>query len=316
MRRYSLLICVFLVWILPAMLLLFFPAYDSTTVTPVTEQSEQPATATICVSVDGRVEEMGLDNYVASVLLAEMPASFESEALKAQAIAIRTYTLRRLNAASKHSQAHVCTDFSCCQAFAPLTEDEASGIMKEAVTQTSNVVLLYEGDLIDATYFSCSGGRTESALAVWGADVPYLQAQDSPGEEASSHYHDSYIMSRTEFIERLGIENEPQIEDISYTDGGGIHYITIGGKTFSGTELRDRLGLKSTAATVTLNGEGILITTQGYGHRVGMSQYGADAMALDGYDHKAILAYYYPGTSYYKLSQEELFRIFDKAENL
>lgn len=311
-----LLLCVFLVWVLPLMILPLFPLVESNQETPQALCNIEPVSNRIRVLQDGMVTEMDVDTYVASVLLAEMPASFEQEALKAQAVATRTYTLRRLVTDSKHPQAHVCTDSGCCQAFAQLTTDSASKLMYDAASQTTGIVLMYDGELIEATYFSCSGGRTESALEVWGSDVPYLQSRVSPGEEIASHYRDTYILSFSEFAERLDLENESQIDEISYTDGGGIQSITIGGSVFSGTELRKRLALKSTAATFTPFDDGYLITTQGYGHRVGMSQYGAEAMALTGSDYREILAHYYPGTNCATLSQEELSLLFDKAGNL
>jgi stage II sporulation protein D len=168
----------------------------------------------------------------------------------------------------------------------------------EAVSATSGYVLTYEGKPIEATYFSCSGGSTEDAVAVWGADFPYLRAVESPGEEAAAHHRDMLAFSRWELEKKLGVTLTGQwLGKITYTACGGVDAICIGGKTFTGKEIRTLLNLRSTAFSIKTEGEEIVIITKGYGHRVGMSQYGADAMARGGSSFAEILAYYYPGTS-------------------
>jgi len=247
---------------------------------------------------------MKLEDYIVCVLLAEMPSEFEQEALKAQAVAARTYTLKRQQAGNKHENAAVCTDASCCQAYCP-EEDflvsgestEALNKMKNAVLSTAGQVLTYDGALIEATYFSCSGGRTEAAVAVWGSEVAYLQAVDSPGEENASHYMDTVSFTLQEFADKMGVElSGSWLGKITYTDGGSVETITIGSKQFKGTEMRQKLGLRSTAFVITPVGDKVTITTKGFGHRVGMSQYGAEAMAVQGKTYAEILAHYYPGT--------------------
>jgi stage II sporulation protein D len=171
---------------------------------------------------------------------------------------------------------------------------------RAAANDTTGHVLTYNGALIEATYFSCSGGRTEDALAVWGTDVPYLKAVDSPGEENAKWYTDRVRFSAAEFATRLQLvlTGSPSgwFGPVTRTSGGGVDTMEIGGVIFKGTELRQRLGLRSTAFSVTVVGELIYVSTKGYGHRVGMSQYGADAMALNGYGYTQILEHYYPGT--------------------
>lgn len=256
---------------------------------------------------DGTVEEMPLEDYLVSVVLREMPADFEVEALKAQAVVARTYTLRRIEMGSKHMGAAVCTDASCCQGYwsrqAYITEGGQQALLDkviDAVDLTANEVLVYGDALIDATYFSCSGGRTEDALAVWGADVPYLQSIESPGEEGATHYTDTVSFSVSDFAEKLGLDvaAEPQnwLGSITYTDGGGVEEIQICGTTYKGTTIRQKLGLRSTAFLISVVGDSVTITTKGYGHRVGMSQYGADAMAVQGKTYRDILFHYYQGT--------------------
>lgn len=250
---------------------------------------------------------MDLEDYIMGVLLQEMPAEFESEALKAQAVASRTYTLRRYEKRFKHGNAAVCTDSSCCQAYCSPESylrnggsEECIEKVRNAVTETSGQVLTYAGELIEATYFSCSGGMTEDARAVWGADIPYLQATPSPGEESADHYSDTVTLSLNEFERTLGFDPtghpEKWIQDITYTQGGGVETVNICNRTYTGVELRKLLNLRSTAFVITVVGDTVSITTKGFGHRVGLSQYGADAMAVSGYGYEQILAHYYSGS--------------------
>ncbi len=253
------------------------------------------------------VEEMDMDAYLVGVVLAEMPAAFEAEALKAQAVVARTYARKACETGGKHGDGSVCADPTCCQGYCKEDAYLASGgtwesvqKIRDAVFSTSGQVLTYEGDLIEATYFSCSGGSTEDAAAVWGRDFPYLQAVESPGEEEAAYYRDTvcYVPSELESLLGISLEDAPQdwIGEILYTEGGGVSTVAIGGQTFEGTELRSLLGLRSTAFSIQAQQDLITITTKGYGHRVGMSQYGADAMAIRGSDYRQILAHYYPGT--------------------
>ncbi len=257
---------------------------------------------------DGSVETMDMDAYLVGVILAEMPSTFEAEAKKAQAVVARTYTRKASVTGGKHGDGSVCTDSACCQAYIPeevyLSKGGTQGAIdaaRAAALATSGYVLTYEGELIEATYFSCSGGSTEDAAAVWGTDFPYLRAVESPGEEHAVHYTDTVLFSKAEIGEKLGITlaGDPKgwIGMVCYTSGGGIKTMDIGGKTFSGTQLRTLLNLRSTAFSVETDSRGLTITTRGFGHRVGMSQYGADAMAALGSTWQEILAYYYRGTS-------------------
>ncbi len=255
---------------------------------------------------DGKVEMMALEDYIVGVVLAEMPADFEIEALKAQAVVARTYALKRNLISQKHMEQAVCTNPSCCQAYCTQEEYIASGgtntaleKVEDAVIQTKNEVLTYNSELIDATYFSCSGGKTEDAKAVWGADVPYLQSVDSPGEEYANHHIDTVYFTLDEFADCLQIKTElltgNWIGEISYTKGGGVAKVSICNQLYSGVELRKLLGLRSTAFIISAVGNKVTVTTKGFGHRVGMSQYGADAMAVSGKNYKEILSHYYKG---------------------
>lgn len=262
---------------------------------------------------NGTVEAMEIETYISGVVLAEMPSDFEQEALKAQAVVARTYALKRHFSQEKHAGGAVCTDFGCCQAYCAEEDFLASGGTQialdkvvNAVKQTSGMVLTYQSQLIDATYFSCSGGKTEDAEAVWGTAVPYLQSVASPGEEEAVHYMDTVFFTLEEFAAYLQIDQAlltgSWIGDITYTNGGGVADITICDHTYSGTEIRSLLGLRSTAFVITAVGNTVTVTTKGFGHRVGMSQYGADAMALSGSSYEDILTYYYQGTTLEKFA--------------
>ncbi len=251
------------------------------------------------LQADGSQQKMELDRYILGVVLAEMPADFAPEALKAQAVVARTYALKRYYASDKHTYA-VCTDSTCCQAYCCPEEkypQEAVRKAAQAVEATSGQVLTYNGELIEATYFSCSGGRTEDAVAVWGGEIPYLQAVDSPGEENAASYLKSVRFSIQELAQILQKDRLAGdfIGEITYTSGGGVDTIVIGDTTYTGVEIRRLLGLNSTAFTITALGDTVTVTTKGYGHRVGMSQYGADAMARAGNSYTQILAHYYQG---------------------
>ena len=259
------------------------------------------------------VKELTLREYLIGVLLAEMPADFPEEALKAQAIASRTFALRQAEA-KKHEGADICTDPACCQGY--LTDASADGLKRltEAVEATDGLVMTYADGLIDATFFSCSGGRTEDAAAVWGGDIPYLRSVDSPGEEDAPRYTETVTVSAETFSETLrGAYPETNLSGspkgwfgaCSYTEGGGIDTIFIGGTAVNGTKLRSLFSLRSTniAFAVTEAGE-IEITTCGFGHRVGLSQYGAKAMAEAGASFDEILTHYYDGAAVTRLLTE------------
>lgn len=287
---------------------------SNTSVTTTTQSQQTPATAPmpeVCqvpVLLGEERVMMDLEEYLLGVLLAEMPASFETEAIKAQAVASRTFTLWNSTVSSNHEPYAICTDASCCQGYlSPLRFIQQGGSsaqlekIRSAVKATEGEVICYDGELILATYFSCSGGITEDALAVWGQEYPYLQSVESPGEENAVYFTDEKQFSLEEFSQALNVELSgvpgSWIGVITYTNGGGVKTIDICGTSFTGTQIRSKLGLRSTAFTLAVSEQGITVYTRGYGHRVGMSQYGADAMAIKGSDYQQILRHYYPGTA-------------------
>lgn len=302
LRRYQWIYAVSLGLVLPYFMLnVTFKKGDISIQEKVTESVGEDSCKEIGVLLPGGESVvMLLDDYVTGVVLAEMPAAFESEALKAQAVLARTYALKKAST-EKHRGGLICTEASCCQGFC--STDHYNGStenlekVKEAVKATEGQVLTYQGELIEATYFSCSGGRTEDAVAVWGTEVPYLKSKESPGEEGSDRFTSTIIMDRTEFVSELGLADQAvSITHVTYTDGGGVQEIWFGDKSFSGVQVREMLQLPSTAFQMNIVGNSVIITSKGYGHRVGMSQYGANAMALQGSDYRQILAYYYENT--------------------
>lgn len=289
--------------------------YRAQSVPEITVSTEVPEQNLVSLPVRmrteaGSVTDLDMDDYLIGVVLAEMPATFETEALKAQACVARTYARKAYVTGGKHGDGSVCTEPSCCQGYRSAESYLADGgteqsvdRVRSAVYATSGMVLTYDEELIEATYFSCSGGRTEDAVAVWGTDFPYLQAVDSPGEEEAVYYTDVKTFSEADFVQLLGVSvSEPLLGSSTYTEGSGIHTMVIGGKTFSGTQLRKLLGLRSTVFSIKAEEGEIRITTKGYGHRVGMSQYGADAMAKEGKTWQEILQHYYTGAEITQLS--------------
>ena len=320
--------CILLIYLIPMLLLRIFPTEktidkSSENIQNVVSREEiyqEEGEESIDLYIDRKItvltdngpQMMDLEQYIFYVVLGEMPAEFELEALKAQAVVARTYACRKMNN-PKHENADICTDSTCCQAYISQEDYIRYGKsqqdlqkVKDAVVSTRGEVLMYQGQLVEATYFSCSGGRTEDALAVWGKDVPYLQSVSSPGEENSAYYSNSVSFSIQQFSEKLGValsgDSGAWIGTIVYTEGGGVSTIVIGNRTFTGVEMRQKLGLRSTSFEISCSADKVNITTKGYGHRVGMSQYGADAMAVQGSGYQNILYHYYTGTTLSVLS--------------
>lgn len=274
---------------------------------------EQQTTASSGLTVpvllqSGVVEDMQLEEYITRVLLGEVPASFEMEALKAQAVAARTYTLYCGQTSDRHGEGAVCTDYRCCQAYQEPDSYLRSGgtqaeldKVRQAVEETAGQVLRYNGELIVATYFASSGGVTEDAQEVWGQAYPYLSSVDSPGEETEGEYDESKTFTAEEFQQILGVQLSGTPENwfgrVYESLGEGVGVIRIGGRLYGGTEIRSLFGLRSTVFTVTTTENSVTFHTRGYGHRVGMSQYGANAMAQSGSTYEEILAHYYTGTT-------------------
>lgn len=263
---------------------------------------------------DGEVTEMTMSDYLWCVTAAEMPASFEAEALKAQVVTARTYTVWKMAVGEpNHPDADVCTDINCCQAFlsreqAAATWGESAAFYTEkisaAVSDTDGQIITYEGQPIQAVFFSSAAGRTEDAVAVWGNSVPYLVGVDSPEGDDVPNYHTEVTLTAEEFRETFlasypgaDLSGSPSgwFRNATATASGRVASVDVGGVTVKGTELRSLFSLRSASFTVETGENSVTFQVTGYGHGVGMSQYGANALAQQGMTYEEILKWYYTG---------------------
>lgn len=264
---------------------------------------------------DGTVEETTMAEYLWCVVAAEMPASFEPEALKAQACAARTYTVRKqLHPSQSHPDADVCTDSSCCQAYHSREEamagwgdnaEEYAARIDAAVSATDGLGILYDGEPIQAVFFSSAAGRTLDAVEVWGNQVDYLVGVDSPEGDEVPNYHSQVTLSDEEVRQAVltaypgaDLSGDPSgwFGEPTLNSAGGVAELTVGGVSLTGGEVRSLFGLRSATFTLTREEGGFRFDVTGYGHAVGMSQYGANAMAKEGSTFQDILTWYYTGT--------------------
>ena len=270
------------------------------------EPSADAGTVSVYLANEDKVVDMDINEYLTGVVAAEMPADFEYEALKAQAVAARTYLYSRIeqtaagNIAESHNGAAVCTDYHHCQAYTA-DRDRYTDNISAAVTDTTGQIMTYNGEIISALFHSTSSGSTESAVDVWGNDVPYLQSVSSSGDIESPKYLSSLTISVDEFktIAEEKIEgvswDKPLFDNINRSSAGGIISLEIGGVTVKGTDFRSIYDLRSTNAELTEKDGDIIMSVRGYGHGVGMSQYGANYMAAHGSGYEEILKAYYTG---------------------
>lgn len=248
---------------------------------------------------NGKIINLELEEYVLGVVGAEMPASFNIEALKAQAILARTYALKSIKNGKK------LTDTVSTQAYKDNSElqklwkndyTKYYEKIKKAVNETKGKVILYNNEYIDAVYHSTSNGKTENSKNVWKNSLPYLVSVDSSWDKNVKSYKKETIFEINEFCNILKLDvEEPITYEIIHNETGRVRQITINNKTFSGTEFRNLLKLRSADFEIEINDEKVKVTTYGYGHGVGMSQYGANEMAKQGYSYIQILKHYYTG---------------------
>lgn len=272
--------------------------------------------------------ELPLEEYITGVVAAEMPASFALEALKAQAVAARTYAVNRMQhpndkVTALHPQAQITTSPELCQAW---ISEEVQRMrwgtqyetwhkkIEQAVTETAGEVLYYDNELIEPVYHaSCGGGFTESAENVWGTAKPYLISV-ACNHPADKHSNETTTMTLAQFAEKLNLQGavaasamygangknnnqkEQSLTITTRTEANRVKEVKIGDELVRGGRLRSALGLKSTLMDWEIAGDTITFTTNGYGHGVGMCQYGADYYAEQGYHYQQILQHYYPGT--------------------
>ncbi len=277
----------------------------------------------------GQVSEVSLRDYVIGAVLAEMPATYHEEALKAQAVAARTYAVRqrekqKLSPTPELMGADISNDSTKYQAY--FTPEQAKAFYgdgydtylekaADAVDRTDGDVLVYEGEPIVAAFHSTSGGRTESAEVVWGSPVDYLVPVESEEDEKSPSYLEEQTFSEAEFKARLEAALEVSDLEVDPADwivikeksaSGTVTEMTAGGVTLTGAEFRQIFSLRSANFTVEYKDGQFTVTTRGSGHGVGMSQYGANAMANGGSDYKEILLHYYTGAEIADMKDLEL----------
>ena len=276
----------------------------------VTEPSADSAVeVAVFRTAQTELEKVALDDYLVGVVAAEMPAEFELEALKAQALSARTYYVKQITGTENSTlpQGAQVTDTEAHQVYK--NRDELKQLwgadyhwkvekITEAVRATDGQILTFEGAPITATFFSTSNGYTENSEDYWPNTFPYLRSVESPWDLDSPKYTFQTIMPITEFETKLGIKltDHSEIREITdRTAGKRVEKINIGGKVLSGIEVREKLALKSSDFTWSLKGDTIVINTKGFGHGVGMSQYGANGMATEGKTYQEIVQHYYQG---------------------
>lgn len=251
---------------------------------------------------NGSVINLNMTDYLIGVVSSEMPASFNLEALKAQSVLARTYALKAKQTGKK------LTDTVSTQSYIDIDQMKNKwgnsfntyyNKIKNAVENTNGEYLSYNENYIEALYHSTNNGKTESSLDVFGNYYPYLVSVSSEYDKNASSYLRTISMPLDTISNKLGLSlnNDSVISIISYTDGGNIKEININGNNFSGKKVRELLGLRSADFDISISDNNANITTRGYGHGVGMSQYGANGMANAGYSYKDILSHYYPGTT-------------------
>ncbi|MBD5132920.1 MAG: stage II sporulation protein D [Clostridiales bacterium] len=264
---------------------------------------------------DGQTAEMTMADYLWGVVAAEMPASFEPEALRAQAVCARTYSLWKLRAKSHEADgADICADSSCCQAY--ISHEDAvqrwgekaaetyTAKLTAAVADTDGQILTYGGELIQAVFFSSASGATEDAEAVWGKSLPYLVSVDSPEGDEVPNYRSTVTLTADQVKKTVSeaglgadLSGEPSgwFQNLQRTASGRVASVELGGVSLSGGAARNLFALRSACFDVSEQDGVFTFSVTGYGHGVGMSQYGANAMAKSGSGWRDILTHYYTG---------------------
>ena len=261
--------------------------------------TEENISVTIKDADNNEEKTLDLEEYIIGVVAGEMPASFEVEALKAQAIAARSYALSKMN--SSTTSYDLLTDVTNQVYITKEEMQEKWGLdyeyyynrIKDAVLKTKDMVMEYDGNVISAYYFVMSNGATEDVSLVFGESKDYLQSVDSSWDENVKNFIVTTTFTKEEFCNKLSISCENiTIDKINRSKTNRVDKIVINNKEFKGTTFRSLLGLRSTDFTISINDD-VTITTKGYGHGVGMSQYGANEMAKTGADYTEILKHYY-----------------------
>lgn len=270
----------------------------------VMEEGKEPIVIRLLDESTNEITNINLEDYIIGVVAAEMPASFELEALKAQAVAARTFAMYKKETRNldydliKGVKDQAYKDNKTLLAQWKVNFFTNYLKIRQAVEETQGQVLTYNGEVVNAFYFSMSNGYTENCELVFAQDLPYLNSVSSKWDnESLNNYSYTINFSKEDFCSSLGITcDSVEIQDITRSDSNRVLTITINNQTFKGTEMRSKLGLRSTDFDIVINESGVTITTRGYGHGVGMSQYGANGMAKEGYSYEEIVKYYYQNT--------------------
>lgn len=313
---------IIIIYILCAILLLFMPIflvknYDYNSTTNLDEIKIK-----LLLTETNEVKEMSLDDYIIGVLIGEMPATYEEEALKAQAIVARTYTLNKIiNAPGSHTNADMCDDVNHCQAYKTKEyafnswddneENDKWEKIKNAVIETQNKVITYQNNLINAFFFSNSGGKTEDISNVWGhEEIPYLKSVDGleddvRAESVTLTYEELDNLMKEKYINYASIIDDSSAKTIEelqelikvteINSSGRVSKIQVSNIIMEGTEARSVFNLRSTLFEIELTNNEIIFHTKGYGHGVGLSQVGANCMAQKGASCEEIIKHYYTG---------------------
>lgn len=259
----------------------------------------------ISVEKKGKKDNFDIDNYLIGVIAAEMPASFEEEALKAQAVAARSYAVSLLNRGLE------LTDDELTQCF--IDNDKMKEKWKEnyeyyfnkiknAVLSTEDLVMKSNNEVITAFYFAISNGYTQEAQVVFNESLDYIKSVNSSLDKNVKNYEMISEISIDKFLDKLKLSDRNiEVDYILYENTGHVKELSINKKVFSGIEFRQNLGLRSTDFELIIGNEYVSIKTQGYGHGVGMSQYGANELAKQGYKYDEILNYYYENIKIVKI---------------
>lgn len=251
---------------------------------------------------NGNIEKYELEEYIIGVVGAEMPASFNKEALKAQSVVARTYALKSIKSNKQLTSDNSTQNFKDNNELKKMwgiNYNTYYNKIKSAVLETKGLYLSYNNDYVDAVYHSTSNGNTEDAVYVWGNSVPYLKSVSSEYDNTNKNYNSAITLTYNEISNKLknSIDNNTKFNIISRTSGNRVKEMEINGITYSGVEFRKLLNLRSADFSIENNGANVVISTNGYGHGVGMSQYGANGMANNGSSYRDILLHYYTGVS-------------------
>ena len=259
---------------------------------------------------ENKVISVPLEQYIYGVVSSEMPVTFETEALKAQAVAARTYVLYNMEYSKDKEYDVYDTDASQVYATEEQLKEkwqdkytEYSNKIKEIIIDTKGEYLTYEGKIIEAFFFSTSSGYTENSEDVFSEKLPYLRSVESKWDESSPSYNDTKKFTKEDFYKKLGIDysDSLNITSVKLSNTGSVISLKINSHDFKATEVREKLGLRSTFFNMNSKGSDIIVNTKGFGHGVGMSQYGANGMALAGFSYQDILKYYYTDIKIEKL---------------